>query len=82
MIKLITLLLWLTSISPRPLQEPTDNAVGHSSAEASFHGISHHLMTDEDVDVSFTPMISKFLLEIFSSTEICFLKFVVKILCS
>ena len=63
LIKLITLFLWMTSISPRPLHEPTDNAVGPSlegisSKETSFGGISHHLMTDEDVDVSFTLMFS------------------------
>ena len=65
LINLLTLLLLLTSISPRPLHGPTDNAVGTSlngtsSEVASFDGFPHHLMTDEDVDVRFTPMLSNF----------------------
>ena len=55
--QLIILFLCLTSVSPRPLDIPTESSVGPSFdgnflAGSSFDGISQYVLTDNDVDVS------------------------------
>ena len=57
--QLMILFLCLTSVSLRPLDEPTKSSNGSSigdisSSGYSFDGISQYVLTDNDVDVNTT----------------------------